>query len=61
MSDQEREPSGVKVAPKAVVGRVSLYLRQLEAYQRQGGTTVSSSGSIGCRPDSFFSWIRMYG
>jgi len=31
------------MAPKAVVGRVSLYLRQLEAYQRQGCTTVSSS------------------
>jgi redox-sensing transcriptional repressor len=26
-----------------VVGRVSLYLRQLEAFQRQGHTTVSSS------------------
>ena len=24
-------------------------------------TMLSSSGSIGCRPDSFFSWIRMYG
>ena len=33
----------MKLAPKAVVGRVSLYLRQLEAYQRQGWTTVSSS------------------
>ena len=22
-------------------------------------TTASSSGSIGCRPDSFFSWMRM--
>jgi redox-sensing transcriptional repressor len=33
----------VKIAPKAVVGRVSLYLRQLESYQRQGRTTVSSS------------------
>ena len=33
----------MKLAPKAVVGRVSLYLRQLEAYQRQGCTTVSSS------------------
>ena len=33
----------MKTAPKAVVGRVSLYLRQLEAYQRQGCTTVSSS------------------
>lgn len=42
MSDSEREPSGVKLAPKAVVARVSLYLRQLEAYQRQGFTTVSS-------------------
>jgi redox-sensing transcriptional repressor len=31
------------MAPKAVVGRVSLYLRQLETYQRQGFTTVSSS------------------
>jgi redox-sensing transcriptional repressor len=33
----------MKMAPKAVVGRVSLYLRQLEAYQLQGCTTVSSS------------------
>ena len=41
--DPRREPSGDKPAPKAVVGRVSLYLRQLEAFQRQGGTTVSSS------------------
>jgi redox-sensing transcriptional repressor len=32
-----------KLAPKAVVGRVSLYLRQLEAFQRQGQTTISSS------------------
>src|ERR1700733_2534010 len=31
------------MAPKAVVGRMSLYLRQLEIYQRQGNTTVSSS------------------
>ncbi len=31
------------MAPKAVVGRVSLYLRQLESLQRQGQTTVSSS------------------
>jgi redox-sensing transcriptional repressor len=43
VSDAEREPSRVKLAPKAVVGRVSLYLRQLETYQRQGHTTVSSS------------------
>jgi redox-sensing transcriptional repressor len=31
------------MAPKAAVGRMSLYLRQLEAYQRQGHTTVSSN------------------
>ena len=30
------ESEGVKLAPKAVVGRVSLYLRQLESFQRQG-------------------------
>ena len=41
--DPRREPSGDKVAPKAVVGRVSLYLRQLEAFQAQGLSTVSSS------------------
>jgi redox-sensing transcriptional repressor len=34
---------GAKPAPKAVVGRVSLYLRQLESLQRQGGMTVSSN------------------
>jgi redox-sensing transcriptional repressor len=33
----------MKMAPKAVVGRMSLYLRQLEAYQCLGVTTVSSS------------------
>jgi redox-sensing transcriptional repressor len=43
VSEPEREPSGVKMAPKAVVGRMSLYLRQLESYQRQGSKTVSSS------------------
>lgn len=43
MRDPRREPSGDKPAPKAVVGRVSLYLRQLEAFQKQGATTVSSS------------------
>jgi redox-sensing transcriptional repressor len=31
------------MAPKAVVGRMSLYLRQLETYQRHGYKTVSSS------------------
>jgi redox-sensing transcriptional repressor len=30
------------LAPKAVVGRLSLYLRQLEALQHQGAVTVSS-------------------
>ena len=43
MIDADREPSAEKMAPKAVVGRMSLYLRQLEIYQRQGNTTVSSS------------------
>ncbi len=41
--EPEREAVGEKTAPKAVVGRMSLYLRQLETYQRQGFTTVSSS------------------
>ena len=43
MRDPRRESPGEKLAPKAVVGRVSLYLRQLETFQRQGHTTVSSS------------------
>jgi redox-sensing transcriptional repressor len=43
VKEPRREPSGDKLAPKAVVGRVSLYLRQLETFQRQGHTTVSSS------------------
>ena len=43
MIDANREPTAAKMAPKAVVGRMSLYLRQLEIYQRQGNTTVSSS------------------
>ena len=43
MRDPRREPSVDKVAPKAVVGRVSLYLRQLEAFEAQGLSTVSSS------------------
>jgi redox-sensing transcriptional repressor len=43
VSVPQGEPSGMKSAPKAVVGRMSLYLRQLEAYQRQGYATVSSS------------------
>lgn len=43
MKDSRSEPETGKLAPKAVVGRVSLYLRQLEAFQRQGWTTISSS------------------
>lgn len=43
MKDSRREPSGEKLAPKAVVNRVCLYLRQLEVFQRQGESTVSSS------------------
>ncbi len=43
MSERERETSDGKIAPKAVVGRMSLYLRQLETYQRQGYSTVSSN------------------
>lgn len=43
MKEPRRDASGDKLAPKAVVGRVSLYLRQLETFQRQGHTTVSSS------------------
>ncbi len=39
----ESQPQPEKLAPKAVIGRVSLYLRQLEAFQRQGQDTVSSS------------------
>jgi redox-sensing transcriptional repressor len=41
--DLRRDPPSEKLAPKAVVGRVSLYLRQLEAVQRQGRATISSS------------------
>ena len=43
MSVPQGDPLEMKSAPKAVVGRMSLYLRQLEAYQRQGYATVSSS------------------
>ncbi|MFO0958124.1 MAG: redox-sensing transcriptional repressor Rex [Isosphaeraceae bacterium] len=42
MPETPREPSAVRLAPKAVVGRVSLYLRQLEVFLRQGVATVSS-------------------
>ena len=43
MKELRAELEGAKLAPKAVVGRVSLYLRQLESFQRQGHSTVSSS------------------
>ncbi len=45
MSHLRRQTPGptVKPAPKPVIGRVSLYLRQLELFLRQGRKTVSSS------------------
>jgi len=43
VKDSRRESPGEKQAPKAVVNRVCLYLRQLEVLQRQGESTVSSS------------------
>jgi redox-sensing transcriptional repressor len=43
VNESRYESEGVKLAPKAVVGRVSLYLRQLELFQRQGYSTISSS------------------
>lgn len=42
MPDSRRVPPGDRVAPRAVVGRVSLYLRQLESAHRQGQTTITS-------------------
>ncbi len=42
-SNPESEPATVKLAPKAVVGRVCLYLRQLELLRSQGETTISSA------------------
>jgi redox-sensing transcriptional repressor len=42
-SEGARDPATSKAAPKAVIGRVSLYLRQLESFQRQERETVSSS------------------
>lgn len=49
VSEPPREPSD-RLAPKAVVGRVSLYLRQLESAQGGGQATISSSqlgGALG--------------
>jgi redox-sensing transcriptional repressor len=43
VKDSRRESTGDKQAPKAVVNRVCLYLRQLELFQRQGQSTISSS------------------
>ena len=42
LSQARRDPPNERLAPKAVVGRLSLYLRQLELFERQGLTTVSS-------------------
>ena len=43
VSEPHRRTPGDKPAPKAVVGRVSLYLRQLEACARRNQETISSS------------------
>lgn len=43
MAEMQRDPQSDRPAPKAVIGRVSLYLRQLESFQRLGESTVSSS------------------
>ncbi|QDV38086.1 redox-sensing transcriptional repressor Rex [Tautonia plasticadhaerens] len=43
MREPHHDTSSPKPAPKAVVGRLSLYLRQLESFGRQGRETVSSS------------------
>jgi redox-sensing transcriptional repressor len=45
VKEPRRESTGERerLAPKAVVGRLSLYLRQLETLQRQDQGTVSSS------------------
>lgn len=42
MDSSRHGPSHAKPAPKAVVGRVSLYLRQLESLQRRGAARTSS-------------------
>lgn len=42
MRDFRRAGSGAKLAPKPVVSRISLYLRQLESAQKQDLTRVSS-------------------
>ena len=42
-SNPKPEPATVKLAPKAVVGRVCLYLRQLELLHGQGEITISSA------------------
>ena len=50
MREPRREPSGDKLAPRAVVSRISLYLRQLEAAAAQGRSTLSSrqlGGALG--------------
>lgn len=42
-SNPKPDSTTAKLAPKAVVGRVCLYLRQLELVHRQGETTISSA------------------
>ena len=43
MSDRPGDGPPEKLAPRAVVGRVSLYLRQFEAFAKEGHETVSSN------------------
>lgn len=43
MREPHHDNPSPKPAPKAVVGRLSLYLRQLETFARQGRETISSS------------------
>lgn len=43
MPEARRDTPIDRPAPKAVIGRVSLYLRELEAFERRGESTVSSS------------------
>lgn len=43
MSQGRSDRPGERLAPKAVIGRVSLYLRRLESLQRRGEVTTSSS------------------
>jgi redox-sensing transcriptional repressor len=42
-NERKKKSMDRKLAPRAVVGRLSLYLRQLEAFQAAGQTRVSSN------------------